>query len=298
MTARTHLERDMTITIVGLGLMGGSLALALRRRPDVPRLVGVVRSQQRVAEAQAYNVVDEVTTDLEAAVRQADMVILATPVRTLIRQIRAIGPHLSPDTVVLDLGSTKRAICKALADLPPHVQPVGGHPMCGKEVSGLAHAEATLYEGATFVLCPLPRTASWAVALCRDLIGRLGARPLVLAPDLHDRLVATISHLPYLVATALVATAHHIGREDPRVWKVAASGFRDTSRLASSDVKMMLDILLTNREAVLEMLDRYLEELGTLRDLLAAEDEGALHLYLSSMKTLRDAHFARRREDA
>ncbi len=293
MTPRDHLDGHMTITIVGLGLMGGSLALALRRHSEVPRLIGVVRSQERVAEAWACNVVDDVTTDLESAVRAADMVILATPVRTLIRQIRRIGPYLKPDAVVLDLGSTKAAICQALATLPAHVQPVGGHPMCGKEVTGLAHAEASLYEGATFILCPLPRTAPWALALCHDLIARLGARPLILDPERHDELVAVISHLPYLLAVALMATAHRVGEKDPRVWQVAASGFRDTSRLASSDVKMMMDILLTNREAVLSMVDAYLAELQVIRELLEQEGEGPLYLHLTSMKTLRDAHFSR-----
>lgn len=292
MNGPPRLSRDLTVTIVGLGLMGGSLALALRRYADRPRLVAVVRSPERVPEVEARDVVDAVTTDLIAATQDADLVVLATPVRTIVRHIRMIGPHLKPGAVVLDLGSTKTAICQALAALPDHVQPVGGHPMCGKEVSGLEHAEATLYEGATFVLCPLPRTADWALALCQDLVARLGARPLILDPERHDRLVAAISHLPYLLAVALVGTAHRVGAEDPTVWKVAASGFRDTSRLASSEVKMMLDILMTNRNAVLDMIERYTEELATLARLLEEGAEGPLLLHLTSMKTLRDAHFA------
>jgi len=292
------MRSDMTVVIVGLGLMGGSMSLALRGHADAPRLVGVVRSRQSMEMARELNVVDEVTTDLIGAVAEADMVILATPVRTLIRQIEHIGPHLRPDTVVLDLGSTKRAICEALAHLPDGVQPVGGHPMCGKEKAGLAHAEATLYQGATFVLCPLERTADWALHMALDLVHRVGARPLILDPSHHDRLVATISHLPYLLAAALVGTTHRVAQEDSRVWQVAASGFRDTSRLASSDVKMMLDILLTNRETVLSMLDTYRHELDTLRDLLANEEaEGALRFYLSNMKALRDAHFDTNRKE-
>jgi len=295
---REQLGSDMTMVIVGLGLMGGSMSMALRQHADAPRLVGVVRSRQSMALARELDVVDEVTTNLGEAVAQADMVVLATPVRTLIRQIETIGPHLRPDTVVIDLGSTKTAICEALARLPEGVQPVGGHPMCGKEKAGLAHAEATLYENATFVLCPLPRTAEWALALALDLVHRVGAHPLILEPAHHDRLVATISHLPYVLASALVGTTHQVAQEDPRVWQVAASGFRDTTRLASSDVKMMLDILLTNRESVLHMIDAYREELSALRELLANEDaEGELRYYLSSMKSLRDAHFALKREE-
>ena len=288
-----RLSSDTVVTIVGLGLMGGSLALALRRHADAPYLIGVVRNQARVEEAQSLNVVDEVTTDWQRAVSNAHVVVLATPVRTLIRQIHQIGPYLRPDTLVIDLGSTKRAICQALATLPDHVQPIGGHPMCGKEVAGLIHAEATLYEGATFVLCPLERTANWARELALDLVHRVGARPLILRPDQHDHLVATISHLPYLVAAALVGTTHRVAQEDPRVWRVAASGFRDTTRVASSDVKVMLDILLTNQEAVLSLLERYIEELKALRALLEEDREGELRLYLANIKTLRDAHFGR-----
>ena len=287
-----HLDANMTIAVVGLGLMGGSLCLALRRHTDVPKLIGVVRSKRSLALARERHIVDHVTTDVIEAVREADMVILGTPVRTLIRQIGHIGPHLKPGAIVLDLGSTKGAICRALEALPPHVQPIGGHPMCGKEKAGLAHAEPTLYEGATFVLCPLERTEERTIHLTLDLIRRLGAHPLFLPPDLHDRLVATISHLPYLVASALVATAHRVAREDPRVWRVAAGGFRDTTRVASSDVKMMMDILMTNRSAVLDMLDIYREELDRLHTLLSEGAEGELHLHLSNLKALRDAHFA------
>jgi len=287
-----QLRPDMTVVIVGLGLMGGSMSMALRRHAQAPRIVGVVRSRQSKELARSLNVVDDVTTDLPTAVGEADLVVLATPVRTLIRQIDSIGPHLRPDTVVIDLGSTKRAICNALARLPEGVQPVGGHPMCGKEKAGLTHAEATLYEDATFVLCPLERTATWALKMALDLVRRVGAHPLILDPDRHDRLTASISHLPYLLASALVSTTHRVAQKDPRVWQVAASGFRDTSRLASSDVKMMLDILFTNREAVLSMIDTYREELAKLQALLSDERaEGELRFFLSSMKALRDAHF-------
>ena len=295
MDPRTRLDANTTVTIVGLGLMGGSIALALRRAPPVPRLVGLVRTQDQVKEVQQAHVVDYVTTNWKEAIAEGDIVILATPVRTLIRQLRMIGPYLRKNALVIDVGSTKTQICAALAELPPHVQPIGGHPMCGKEVAGLAHAEADLYEGATFVLCPLERTAPWALALAQNLVRRLGAQPLILDPEHHDRLVATISHLPYLIAAALVGTTHRVAQDDPRVWKVAASGFRDTSRVASSDLNMMLDILMTNREAVLDMLGRYLAELEELRTLLEENDEGALRFYLANIKNLRDAHFGKGR---
>ncbi len=295
MNPRHPLDPNTTVTIMGLGLMGGSLALALRRHAARPRLIGVVRTHRDVEEAQHMRVVDHVTTNWKAAVREADIVILATPVRTLLRHISMIGPYLKEHTLVLDVGSTKTQICAAMAALPPHVQPIGGHPMCGKEVSGLAHAEAELYEGATFILCPLERTAPWALDLALNLVHQIGAQPLILSPEHHDRLVATVSHLPYLLAAALVGTAHRVAQDDPRVWKIAAGGFRDTSRVASSNLDMMLDILMTNRDAVLDMVDHYLAEFTELRTLLEQEDEGALRLYLANIKNLRDAHFGKGR---
>ncbi len=288
-TGEIGLRPDMTVAVVGLGLMGGSLCMALRRHKDPPTLIGVVRSTTSLTKARELQIVDYVTTDVREAVQDADVVILSTPVRTLIRQIRLIGPYLKEGALVMDLGSTKERVCRSLAELPPHVQPLGGHPMCGKEKAGLAHADPSLYEGCTFVLCPLERTAEWAIRTGVELVRRLGAFPLLLPPDVHDRLVATISHLPYLVAVALVATADRVAREDPRVWRLAASGFRDTTRVASSDVTMMLDILSTNRQAVLNVLDLYQEVLGELRTLLANRAEGELHLMLSNLKTLRDA---------
>jgi prephenate dehydrogenase len=199
-------------------------------------------------------VVDETTTDSVAAVLEADIVVLATPVRTIIQQISQLGPHLPEGCLLLDLGSTKAEIVAALTRLPDGVQAVGGHPMCGKELGGLEAAEANLYQGKTFVLCPLPDGHPMALERAKMLVLACGARPLVLDPVRHDRLVAAISHIPYLLSAGLVATAASVADDDRLLPSVAASGFRDTSRLAGSDVTMMRDILLTNRQAILTTL--------------------------------------------
>jgi prephenate dehydrogenase len=152
--------------------------------------------------------------------------------------------------------------------------------MCGKETSGLVAAEATLYEGAPWVLVPLPRTSPAALALARELVEAVGARPMVMDAERHDRLVAAISHLPYSLAVALVLTTASFGAEDEMVWKLAASGFRDTSRVAASDVTMMLDILLTNQLAVGEALRRAGAHLTNLSNLLDTGDEEGLRALL------------------
>jgi prephenate dehydrogenase len=163
--------------------------------------------------------------------------------------------------------------------------------MCGKEKAGLAAAEPMLYEGAPWVLVPLPRTSLGALELARELAVAVGGRPFIADADRHDRLVAAVSHLPYSLAVALMLTAIEIGAEDELVWELAASGFRDTSRLAASDVTMMLDILLTNRSAVGGALRRVSAHLDRLANLLAAEDEDNLYALLHATHDQRTSMF-------
>lgn len=284
--------RRRSVAIVGLGLMGGSLALALKAAGHQGRLIGIARRPSTLHAAQALGAIDDADSDL-SAVSAADLVILATPVRTLLRQIPEVTQHMQPGALLLDLGSTKQTVCAALALTPPALQVLGGHPMCGKETSGLEVAEATLYQDKTFVLCPLSRTSPTSLATGLALIEALGARPLVMEPARHDRLVATISHLPYLLAAALVNLTSQVGADDAEVWQVAASGFRDTSRLAGSDPAMMLDILLTNRPAVRAALAAFRQELEQLDAWLADDDETALLHRLQAAQAQRLA-FAQR----
>ncbi len=267
---------DCQVTIVGLGLMGGSLGLALRERAIVGRVVGVARRRETITQALELGAVDTGTLNVAEGVKGSEVVVLATPVRTIVQQVGLVAPHMRAGAVLTDLGSTKVAITRAMAGLPAGIQPVGGHPMCGKEMTGLEAAEAGLYRGATWVLTPLERTAPEALELVHRLVEAVGARPLVMEPDRHDRLVAAISHLPYLLAVSLVQVAAETGSADARVWELAASGFRDTTRLAASDVRMMLDILLTNRDAVIEMTQRAAGWLRELAELIRAEDQDGL----------------------
>ena len=273
------------VSIVGLGLMGGSLAGALRGQ--CRSVVGVARRTETIEAALAQGLIDRGTTDLAGGVRQADVVVLATPVRVVIQQLAEIGPLLPQGCLLMDLGSTKADIVAAMARLPEHVQPLGAHPMCGKEVSGLEAADPTLYRGRTFILCPLPRTSQAALALGRSLAKAVGAQPLVLEADRQDVLVATLSHLPYLLACALVATADATTSADPAAWEIVAGGFRDTSRVAGSDVTMMMDILLTNQEEVLKALRGFGTQLHNLTRLVEAGDEEEMRAALSRIRQER-----------
>ncbi len=282
--------KDARVTIVGLGLMGGSLAAALKVQQACRQVRGVVRRAETSAQAMARGFIDTGTLDLAEGVREADVVVLATPVRTVIELIPRLAP-LPAGCLLMDLGSTKTAILEAMQRLPANVQPLGGHPVCGKEVSGIEAADADLYRAAAFVLCPLPRTSSEALGLACELVAAVGARPLVMDAQRHDRLLAAVSHLPYLLSLGLVAAAEEQAQADAMVWDVAASGFRDTSRLAGSEVRMMLDILLTNRQAVTETLSGFREKLDRLQRLLDCGDEQALQQMMQAAQRRRRGMF-------
>ncbi|HDQ72405.1 MAG TPA: prephenate dehydrogenase/arogenate dehydrogenase family protein [Chloroflexi bacterium] len=280
---------DFTITIVGLGLMGGSLGGALRGQCRV--VVGVARRPETVERALARGLIDRGTTDLADGVATADVVVLATPVRVILDLIPQIGPLLPEGCLLMDLGSTKTHVVRAMQRLPAHVQPLGGHPMCGKEVSGIAAADPALYRGCTFILSPLAHTSERAMALGQALARAAGAHPLVLDAGRQDFLVGTVSHLPYLLACALVSTADATTSADPAAWQIVASGFRDTSRVAGSDVTMMLDILMTNREDILKALEHFDAALHKLYHLVESSDEQNLRMTLDVIREKRREMF-------
>lgn len=269
--------------MVGLGLMGGSLALALRlaRRlaiPQRPFHLTIIDTNPKTRAA-AGRMADFVSDDLALGVEKADLVVLATPVRTIVDLLKQL-PVLRPDgCLVLDLGSSKTNICQAMDNLPETFQAIGGHPMCGREVAGFGAATPDLFREQTFILCPTQRTTSQLEAVAQQLVLDLGANPLVLPPALHDNMVAVVSHLPYMVAAALMRHAAQLG--DNRLWPVSSSGFRDTSRVSGTDPKMMLDILLTNKTAVLQQIARYQTHLAAVADLIEAEDESRLFQWLT-----------------
>ncbi len=284
---------DTRVAIVGLGLMGGSLALALAGANACREIIGVETDPAARAFALQHGVVQR-TADFHSALAASDLLILAAPVRVILDQLSAISRQSSafvhrPSSVVLDLGSTKSAIVAAMQNLPAHFDPIGGHPMCGKETGGIVHADANLYRGKTFVLAPLERTSPKALTLAHKLISTIGGLPLILAAEQHDALAALVSHLPYVVAVALMRATLAAG--DEQAWQMAASGFRDTTRLAASDLTMMTDILLTNRAAVLDALSHFRAELEALTAALEPGDPAALRATLESAQSKRSEMF-------
>lgn len=259
---------QQTVAIVGLGLMGGSLALALRGH--CAGLLGIDHNPAVVEQAASMGLADRVSTLLAQMLPQADLIVLATPLSAILRLLDDL-PALHPGpAVVLDLGSTKSAVVEKMAGLPPRFDPLGGHPMCGKERSSLSEAEAGLYRGAPFALTPLARTSPAARRLAEDLVGIIGAHPVWLEADDHDWMVAATSHLPYLTAAALASIT------PPEASALVGPGFRSTTRLAETPLSIMLDILRFNRANLLPGLYRLQREIAYLSHLLEAEDYPAL----------------------
>lgn len=264
------------VTIVGCGLMGGSLALALR--PYIQHLTLVDNNPINLDAAAAL--ADVVTPDFWVGAQNAELIILATPVRVILSLLEQLPEARPQGCFVLDLGSTKQAISAAMDALPNNFQAIGGHPMCGKTATGFAAATPDLYRGRTFVLCPTNRTTPTITTLAYQIITRLESVPIILPPAEHDVIVAATSHLPYLIAANLMGVVAAAAMQQPNLYPVSAAGLRDTTRLAASDPAMMLDILLTNRAAVQEYLGKALAGLEEIRDLLTIGDAAALQQWL------------------
>lgn len=268
-----------TIAIVGLGLMGGSLALVLKEQDPRQRIIGITRTPATLERALERGAIDTASDALSAA-GDADIVVLAAPVRTILRQIPELAHIARHGALILDMGSTKRKIVKAMNQLPGTLTAVGGHPMCGKEVAGFEAADAMLYRNKIFVLSPTERTTETALDTARKLAQTIGSRVIELEAARHDEIVAAVSHLPFVVASNLAGTVDEYARGDELVWKIAASGFRDTSRLAASDTQMMLDILMTNSEKVADRMRAYSRRFGELADAVYDQDEETVRRFL------------------
>ncbi|MEB2287221.1 MAG: prephenate dehydrogenase [Anaerolineae bacterium] len=260
-----------TVHVIGLGLMGGSLAMALRGQ--VGRISAEDIAPDVIADAAAHGIIDGPGTSQEA-----DIVVLATPAHAILD----LAPRLAlrPGTLVIDLGSTKTRICQVLDGLPPGVLAVGGHPMCGLAENGYAHAIPTLYRGARFVLCETQRTTAEARLVAETLVRAVGAQPLWMDRARQDRLTALTSHLPHLLSFALMRLAMDGAAEDPALLELAAGGFDGATRLARTDAAMIVGMFSTNADqlrraaaelrAHLDRLDAILADVGALEDELGA----------------------------
>jgi len=277
------------LTLIGVGLIGGSLARALRDAGHVSEIIGYGRGLANLQRAVELGVVDRVETSLSAAVRDADMVVLATPVGSMAEILGAIAPYLTSDAVVTDVGSVKGTIANAArAALGEKLSGfVPGHPIAGTERTGVEASFSSLFVGRRVVLTPLPETSAASVTRVRAMWQAAGAEVVSMSVEHHDTVLAATSHLPHLLAYALVDMLALL--DDRReIFTYAAGGFRDFTRIASSDPAMWRDISLANREAIVNMLKKYRKELEGLITAVAAGDGAKLQTLFERAKKARD----------
>lgn len=285
------MNRLRSVTIVGLGLIGGSIALALRSHEAAERIVGVDVNESSLQKALQAGIIDEGINHLTDAVTDTDLIVLATPVRQTIRQIDLLGSlPLKPGCIITDVSSTKREICEfAKSRLPQHISFIGGHPMAGSEKSGIDAASPRLFENAAYILAPIPGTNEAAVDSLRVLVEQIRAHVIVMDPDAHDRIVAAISHMPHLVAALLVDQVADLGQTNPLYSRLAAGGFRDVTRIASGSPEMWRDIVLSNRESILNLLQDWNKRTDELIELIERADARLVESFFARTRDWRDA---------
>jgi prephenate dehydrogenase len=273
------------LAIVGVGLLGGSIALAARAHDVAREIVGIGRDRGRLEPPLRAGAVDRVTTDLAAGIRDADFVVLAATVLANEQLLAEAWRAVAPAAVITDVGSTKRGIVAVAERLPGARAFVGSHPMAGSEKSGYAVARADLFQNATVIVTPTDASEPRAVKGVTAFWEALGARVSALDPETHDRVVAAISHLPHVAAWALVDA---VARFEPGALPFAARGFKDTTRIAAADPAMWTEILLGNREALVASLAAFRGALAELERLIAAGDRDGIAAVLARLKAQRE----------
>lgn len=279
------------LCIIGVGLIGGSLARALRQAGACQEVVGSGRRVEHLQEAVSLGVIDRFETDAALAVQGADMVVVCVPLGAMEQIFRSILPALAVDAVVTDAGSAKASVVSAaragFGELPDWFVP--GHPIAGTEKSGVVASFAELYQGRRVILTPLENTDPAATAKVQAMWEAAGAQVQCMGVEHHDDVLAATSHLPHVLAFQMVDTLARMSDED-EIFRYAAGGFRDFTRIASSDPVMWRDICLANDRAVLKMLERYRSDLDSLAEAIRAGDGAELERVFRNAKAARDRH--------
>ena len=277
------------VALIGLGLIAGSMAHAMRRDGLAGEIVGTARSAETRDVAREIGLCDRVVDSASEAVEGADLVVLAVPVGAMGRVAEEIAPHLAPGTTITDVGSVKKDVIDSVGPhLPEGVHFIPGHPLAGTEHSGPRSGFAELFENRYTLLTPAEGSDPEAVAKLRALWEGMGANVEEMDAEHHDLVLAVTSHTPHLIAYTMVGVADHLRRvTESEVIKYSAAGFRDFTRIAASDPTMWRDVFLTNKEAVLDILGRFTEELFVLQRAIRMGDGDALHDYFTRTRAIR-----------
>lgn len=285
-----HVVKNQVICILGMGLIGGSLAKAIHRSFPDWKIVGVDTNEQDLSRAKTDGVISEGTTSALRGVENADIIFICTPLSDIVRTVRKIIPVLKPGSILTDVGSTKSEILIQISDiLPQHITYIGGHPMAGSEKSGYTNSTAHLFENAYYILTPFAETSNTAVQTLSYILEKIGCIPIILSPHDHDKITGLISHLPHIIASGLVNLAQNEEDQDAYIRKLAAGGFKDITRIASSNPHMWTDICMANRGELKSLIDTFIKILDSFRILLDAQDKDLMLTYFEKAKAYRDS---------
>jgi prephenate dehydrogenase len=270
------MERIKLVSIIGVGLIGGSFGLALKKKRLVQQVIGIGRHIRKLKEAKRLGVIDSYTTDFARGVKDSDIIMVATPVSKIPLIVKKILPHLKDGCIITDVGSTKRWVVEKVQEIlskssvretRPRVSFIGGHPMAGSEKEGVRNARADIFSGTTCILTPANINDRKALNVVVNLWKGMGAKILLLKPEEHDYLVAWTSHLPHVIATTLANLMGKVNKQDPRVRKIVAQSIADMTRIAASNPELWTDICLSNNKAIsgsIKETEKYLEKFKKL----------------------------------
>lgn len=277
------------VALIGLGLIASSMAHAMRASGLAGEIVGHARSPETRAVAREIALCDRVCDSVTEAVAGADLVVLAVPVGAMGEIAAQIGPHLAPGATVTDVGSVKQAVIAAVAPhIPMGVHFIPGHPMAGTEYSGPRSGFASLFQNRWWLLTPAADVDAPALVRLQAMLTGMGAKVETMEPAHHDHVLAVVSHTPHLIAYTMVGVADHLAQvSNSEVIQYSATGFRDFTRIAASDPTMWRDVFLTNKDAVLDILGRFTEELFALQRAIRLGDGDALHAYFTRTRAIR-----------
>jgi prephenate dehydrogenase len=276
------------VTIIGVGLIGGSLARVMKAKQLAGAITGSGRSRASLELAVKLGVIDRIGQGKAYGVEDADLVVLASPVGTFAKIVRETAPHLKKGAVLTDVGSVKGRLIKAVEqNLPAGCHFVPGHPIAGREKSGVAEATDTLFRDRRCILTPGPATDKNALEAVRQLWTAAGARVSIMDADLHDKVFAAVSHLPHLAAFAMMSAVAELNTGTEDYLQYSGAGFRDFTRIAASSPEMWKDICIMNRDNLIPMIDRYLFSLNLLKQDIAAGDGKKLEAHLKKSSDVR-----------
>ena len=284
------MKKFETVGIIGVGMIGGSIGMALRKRKLSHKVVGIGRNPSKLRRAKVLGAIDEGYTNFDKGLKNARLVIVATPVGLIPGMVKRALPYLEDGSIVTDVGSVKSSLIREIEGfLPPHIYFVGAHPIAGSETFGVENARPTLFKGTNCVLTPTVNTNPNALSVVGEMWKEIGAKVLLINPSQHDELLSFTSHLPHIVAVALIETLSNPEKKYKNIREFVGGGFRDTTRIASSSPIMWRDICVANREAVLNALGKFKSIINQIERIISLEKWDILFRKLIRAKEERDS---------